>query len=85
MPYCAGPFMHGQVEPEYATQQATIQPPHSKFHPVPTRPVFETRASYLSPHPMGVQLVPVPDQQWQATEPNNFDDADEFLLSPPNS
>ncbi|MEX0819551.1 MAG: hypothetical protein WD070_08150, partial [Pirellulaceae bacterium] len=44
-PYVAGPFLHPGGEASFAPQ-ATIQPPHSKFHPVPTRPVFETPASY---------------------------------------
>jgi hypothetical protein len=61
-PYVAGPF--GQPCNDsgagYAAQQATLQPPHSKFHPVPTRPVFETQANYSPPQPIGVQLVPVP-------------------------
>ena len=63
MPYVAGPFMHHGRDAEYAAQQAMIAPPHSKFHPVPTRPVFETRDSYHPPQPIGVHLVPVPDQQ----------------------
>lgn len=85
MPYVAGPFMHGPVESDFAVEQATIQPPHSKFHPVPTRPVFETRAAYLPPQPMGVELVPVPDQEWHSMEENDFDDADAFILSPPSN
>lgn len=60
-PYIAGPFLHHSGETAYAAGQSTIQPPHSKFHPVPVRPVFETRASYLPPQPIGVHLVPVPD------------------------
>jgi hypothetical protein len=83
MPYVAGPFMHGRVEPAHAVQQATIQPPHSKFHPVPTRPVFETRASYLPPQPMGLQLVPVPDH-----EPHLYDAIEEYdtvILAPPSN
>lgn len=71
MPYVAGPFMHQRAEPEYAAQQATIQPPHSKFHPVPTHPVFETRASYLPPQPIGVHLVPVPDQGIHSMPPRS--------------
>lgn len=62
-PYVAGPLMHHQRQP-YAPQQATIQPPHSKFHPVPTRPVFEQRHSYSPPDPIGVQLVPVPEDSF---------------------
>lgn len=61
MPYVAGPFMHHDSPQAYEPQQATIKPPHSKFHPVPTRPVFETRSTYHFPEPMGVQLVPVPE------------------------
>jgi len=62
IPYVAGPFMHPGRDAEYVAEQATIETPHSKFHPVPTRPVFETRASYHPPQPIGVHLVPVPDQ-----------------------
>jgi hypothetical protein len=59
-PYVAGPFVHDSAA-AYTTGQATIQPPHSKFHPVPTRPVFETSPTYSPPQPIGVQLVPVPE------------------------
>lgn len=69
MPYVAGPFMHPSNRPADGVQQATIQPPHSKFHPVPTRPVFETRAEYHPPQPMGVQLLPVPEYGIQSTMP----------------
>lgn len=60
-PYVAGPFAHHGASNLVAAEQPTIKPPHSRFHPVPTRPVFETRATYLPPQPMGVQLVPIPD------------------------
>jgi hypothetical protein len=30
-----------------------LEPPHSKFHPVPTRPVFEPRAAH-QPQPLGL-------------------------------
>jgi len=33
----AGPFLPRAIADPY---QATVTPPHSKFHPVPTRPVF---------------------------------------------
>ncbi len=69
-PYVGGPFMHSRGGPAYVAEQATIQPPHSKFHPVPTRPVFETRVSYHPPQPMGVQLVPVPDQGFPPMMPH---------------
>jgi hypothetical protein len=100
-PYVAGPFMHPRGGTEYAAQQATIQPPHSKFHPVPARPVFETRASYLPPQPMGVELVPVPDQGFhsmmsdsppgppdamsEAIDARDFDGAGAVILSPPSN
>ena len=82
-PYVAGPFMHRRGATEYMAQQATIQPPHSKFHPVPARPVFETRASYLPPQPMGVELVPVPDQEFRSTMPRSHQP--DSLLGPPDT
>lgn len=69
MPYVAGPFMHPSNRPAYGVEEATIQPPHSKFHPVPTRPVFENRAEYHPPQPMGVQLVPVPERGFRSMMP----------------
>lgn len=40
----SGPFLpHGIADP----YQATTHPPHSKFHPVPTGPVFAPRNAYL--------------------------------------
>lgn len=62
LPYVAGPFLaphHARTQ--YSVEQATIRPPHSKFHPVPTRPVFEPQAASRPPQPLGVQLVPIPD------------------------
>ena len=41
-----------------ATAQHTMRPPHPRFLPVPTRPVFAPRPEYEPPHPLG--LVPVP-------------------------
>jgi hypothetical protein len=32
---------------------SAVQPPHLKFHPVPTRPVFEPRAAH-QPQPLGL-------------------------------
>jgi hypothetical protein len=32
-----------------------VKPPHSRFHPVPTQPVFEPRPEYGSPEPLGLQ------------------------------
>ncbi|MBI2477627.1 MAG: hypothetical protein HYV60_02955 [Planctomycetia bacterium] len=83
MPYVAGPFMHSRNERAYVAQQATIQPPHSKFHPVPTRPVFENRAEYYPPQPMGVHLVPVPDNGWHSTVPR-FHQPQPPLSNPPS-
>ncbi|MGE3779058.1 MAG: hypothetical protein AB7F89_17870 [Pirellulaceae bacterium] len=37
-----------------------IQPPLSKFHPVPTRPVFAPRPEYEPPQPLAPLLAPVP-------------------------
>ena len=81
-PYVAGPFMHPGNGTAYAAQQATIQPPHSKFHPVPTRPVFETRAEYHPPEPMGVHLIPVPDHGSHSTMPH-WQQSDSPLGYPP--
>ncbi|MDA1050604.1 MAG: hypothetical protein O3C40_09000 [Planctomycetota bacterium] len=81
-PYVAGPFMHRRDELEYTAEQATIQPPHSKFHPVPTRPVFETRTSYQPPQPIGVHLVPVPDQESQPMLPRLYEPDSQFGLPP---
>jgi len=61
LPYVAGPFLrrrHHRMQ--YVAEQATIKPPSSKFHPVPTRPVFQPRGSYSPPRPM-VNLVPMLD------------------------
>ncbi|MBC8352055.1 MAG: hypothetical protein H8E66_08695 [Planctomycetes bacterium] len=82
MPYMAGPFMHNRADVDYAAQQATIQPPHSKFHPVPTRPVFETRMSYHPPQPIGVHLVPVPNQGTHSIMPQSPRSHD-VLAQPP--
>jgi hypothetical protein len=82
-PYVAGPFMHPGNEPAYEVQQATVQPPHSKFHPVPTRPVFETRPEYLPPQPMGVHLVPVPEDGSHSVLPR-LHQPDLPLEFPPN-
>ncbi len=38
----------------------SILPPHSKFHPVPTRPVFAPRSEYPPPQPLDSRLQPVP-------------------------
>ncbi|MBP87960.1 MAG: hypothetical protein CMJ64_14755 [Planctomycetaceae bacterium] len=64
LPYVAGPFLHHQPPTQYAAQPATIQSPHSKFHQVQTRPVFEPRHAYSPPRPIGVHLVPVPDHSF---------------------
>ena len=39
-----------------------VQPPHSKFHPVPTRPVFESRdpSNPVGLHELNSELVPTP-------------------------
>lgn len=37
--------------------EAELYPPHSRFHPVPTAPVFAQRAEYLPPEQM-LQTVP---------------------------
>jgi hypothetical protein len=38
---------------DIAVDPSALQPPHSKFHPVPTRPVFEPRAAH-QPQPLGL-------------------------------
>lgn len=82
-PYVSGPFMHHGSASGYAAEQPTIRPPHSKFHPVPTRPVFRTRASYLPPQPIGVHLVPVPDHGLQTLMPV-LEQPHSTLTLPPN-
>ncbi len=66
LPYVAGPFLHGPGvdSPDAAP---TLRPPHSKFHPVPTRPVFD--ASLVSfPHmDSSYELLPTPDPR--STQP----------------
>ncbi len=39
--------------------QATIRPLHSRFHPVPTRPVFAPREEYFPPEPEGLVMRPL--------------------------
>jgi hypothetical protein len=36
-----------------AVDPSAVQPPHSKFHPVPTRPVFEPHSAH-APMPLGL-------------------------------
>ena len=61
LPYVAGPFLPRYGDPALISQPATLQPPHSKFHPVPTRPVFERQPQYAPPELIGMGLVPQPD------------------------
>jgi hypothetical protein len=56
--WCFGPLLHwGPTPEEEALMEAELYPPHSRFHPVPTAPVFAQRAEYLPPESM-MQAVP---------------------------
>lgn len=56
--WCFGPLFHwGESSEEAATMEAELYPPHSRFHPVPTAPVFAQRAEYMPPESM-MQAVP---------------------------
>lgn len=41
--------LESQALPLEAMAPPAMQPPHSRFHPVPTRPVFASRLEYLPP------------------------------------
>lgn len=57
--WCFGPLFHwGSTSEDEALAEAELYPPHSRFHPVPTTPVFAQREEYLPPEPM-MQTVPV--------------------------
>ena len=57
LPYVAGPFL-----PDHAAAgDSAVLPPHSKFHPVPTQPVFAPRDDYAPPQPIGPHLIPIPE------------------------
>ena len=61
--FLAGPFVPRDAAEQY---QSTIRPPHAKFHPVPTRPVFASRMS-VPPLPHEVVSVPMePIVPWEA-------------------
>ncbi len=53
--YLAGPFTPQETIDQY---QSAVQPPHSKFHPVPTRPVFAPQPYELGP----VVSIPLPNE-----------------------
>lgn len=56
--WCFGPLFHwGESAEDAATVEAELFPPHSRFHPVPTAPVFAQRAEYIPPEQM-MQAVP---------------------------
>lgn len=48
----------GNCNDEASSAQLPITPPYPKFHPVPTRPVFEPRPGYSPPQALNVQLIP---------------------------
>jgi hypothetical protein len=45
---CCGPLMHPAAVTQSATE-AEMTPPHARFHPVPTAPVFAQRYDYMPP------------------------------------
>jgi hypothetical protein len=69
---CLGPLFHGRGQA--GMTEAELYPPHSRFHPVPTAPVFAPRDDYeppermMEPAPAHPRLAPqslprVPDVQ----------------------
>ncbi len=52
-----GPLFYRGDEGEQQMTEAELYPPHSRFHPVPTMPVFASRPEYDPPQQM---LEPVP-------------------------
>lgn len=50
------------TDQEMIEKQQTIRPPHSRFHPLPTQPVFQPRAEYSPPRPLNMKLEPAHDQ-----------------------
>jgi hypothetical protein len=69
LPYVAGPFLPRGADSAIPEPQPTIQAPHSKFHPVPTRPVFAPSDGFLLSQPIEVQLLPVPDDEAELIMP----------------
>ncbi|MHB9082097.1 MAG: hypothetical protein ACYC3X_31930 [Pirellulaceae bacterium] len=53
---CLGPLFYREDEEDLLTE-AELYPPHSRFHPVPTAPVFAQRTEYEPPQLM---MAPVP-------------------------
>ncbi len=49
-PIWCGPLLHRGEEPGLLEEE--LRPPHARFHPVPTQPVFEPRSEYLPPQLM---------------------------------
>jgi hypothetical protein len=49
-PIWCGPLFHRKAGPGLVEEE--LRPPHSRFHPVPTRPVFEPRLDYAVPELM---------------------------------
>ena len=66
-----GPLFHWQqASEEAAMAEAELYPPHSRFHPVPTAPVFAQRFEYAPPEPM-MQTVPEHRFPHLAPQPNS--------------
>lgn len=53
---CLGPLFYREDEEDQLTE-TELYPPHSRFHPVPTAPVFASRTEYGAPQLM---MEPVP-------------------------
>jgi hypothetical protein len=63
------------------TAEPSAQPPHSKFHPVPTRPVFASVPVAAE----SLELVPAPDaEDEQEQEPKHLDPPTIDELPTPN-
>jgi hypothetical protein len=66
-----GPLFHWQqTSEEAALAEAELDPPHSRFHPVPTAPVFAQRFEYAPPKLM-MQTVPEHRFPPLAPQPNS--------------
>ena len=53
----SGPFVPHEIVDPY---QSTMHPPHSKFHPIPTRPVFTRLRETSTPGPVRSGFMPQP-------------------------
>jgi hypothetical protein len=50
LPWGGGPLFHRGLKADLVEEE--LRPPHSRFHPVPTQPVFEPRLEYSPPELM---------------------------------